>query len=120
MTVSVTTEILMRAVSRSLCVRSVPAEMVRPRQTGACCPPFALSSLPCRLRLRRGSATAYPPILSLYPRTAADHPHHICEGTPHLDTRDLNTLGYYEWRDGLIRGIAAHHAGLLPPYSRRS
>ena len=39
---------------------------------------------------------------------------YIAEATAHLDTRDLNTLGYYEWRDGLIRGIAAHHAGLLP------
>lgn len=39
---------------------------------------------------------------------------YIAEATAHLDTRDLNTLGYYEWRDGLIRGIAAHHAGMLP------
>lgn len=39
---------------------------------------------------------------------------YIAEATSHLDTCDLNTLGYYEWRDGLIRGIAAHHAGLLP------
>ena len=39
---------------------------------------------------------------------------YIAEATAHLDTRDLNTLGYYEWRDGLMRGIAAHHAGLLP------
>ena len=39
---------------------------------------------------------------------------YIAEATAHLDTRDLHTLGYYEWRDGLIRGIAAHHAGLLP------
>ena len=25
-------------------------------------------------------------------------------------------LGYYEWREGLLRGIAAHHAGLLPVF----
>ena len=23
-------------------------------------------------------------------------------------------LGYYEWREGLLRGLAAHHAGMLP------
>ncbi|MDO5750664.1 MAG: DEAD/DEAH box helicase [Rothia sp. (in: high G+C Gram-positive bacteria)] len=39
---------------------------------------------------------------------------YIAEATAHLDTRDLNALGYYEWREGLERGIAAHHAGLLP------
>ena len=39
---------------------------------------------------------------------------YIAETTAHLDNRDLHALGYYEWRDGLIRGVAAHHAGLLP------
>ena len=29
---------------------------------------------------------------------------------------DLDVLGYWEWRDGLERGIAAHHAGMLPAF----
>ena len=29
---------------------------------------------------------------------------------------DLVVLGYYEWLEGLERGIAAHHAGLLPAF----
>jgi ATP-dependent RNA helicase HelY len=29
---------------------------------------------------------------------------------------DLAVLGYYEWREGLMRGLAAHHAGLLPVF----
>ncbi len=29
---------------------------------------------------------------------------------------DLGVLGYWEWVDGLERGIAAHHAGLLPAF----
>ena len=29
---------------------------------------------------------------------------------------DLVVLGYYEWYEGLERGIAAHHAGLLPAF----
>nr|MDP9165927.1 DEAD/DEAH box helicase [Actinomycetota bacterium] len=33
-----------------------------------------------------------------------------------LDDADLAVLGYYEWREGLLRGIAAHHAGLLPVF----
>ncbi len=30
--------------------------------------------------------------------------------------RDLAVLGYYEWREGLLRGLAAHHAGMLPAF----
>jgi ATP-dependent RNA helicase HelY len=33
-----------------------------------------------------------------------------------LDDADLEVLGYYEWREALLRGIAAHHAGLLPVF----
>ncbi|TFC96897.1 MULTISPECIES: DEAD/DEAH box helicase [Cryobacterium] len=29
---------------------------------------------------------------------------------------DLGVLGYFEWLDGLERGVAAHHAGLLPAF----
>jgi ATP-dependent RNA helicase HelY len=33
-----------------------------------------------------------------------------------LEDSDLAVLGYYEWREGLLRGLAAHHAGLLPVF----
>lgn len=33
-----------------------------------------------------------------------------------LDEDDLGVLGYHQWVDGLIRGVAAHHAGLLPVF----
>jgi ATP-dependent RNA helicase HelY len=33
-----------------------------------------------------------------------------------LADTDLAVLGYYEWREGLMRGLAAHHAGLLPVF----
>ena len=38
-----------------------------------------------------------------------------------LADSDLAVLGYYEWREGLLRGLAAHHAGMLPvvPAHRR-
>lgn len=29
---------------------------------------------------------------------------------------DLSVLGYWEWLDGLERGLAAHHAGMLPVF----
>ena len=31
-----------------------------------------------------------------------------------LAAADLEVLDYYEWREGLLRGLAAHHAGMLP------
>ncbi|GEL19696.1 ATP-dependent RNA helicase [Pseudonocardia asaccharolytica DSM 44247 = NBRC 16224] len=36
--------------------------------------------------------------------------------TGDLPQADLGVLGYWEWREGLERGIAAHHAGLLPAF----
>ncbi len=36
--------------------------------------------------------------------------------TADLPKADLNVLGYAEWLAGLQRGIAAHHAGLLPTF----
>ncbi|MGH3518687.1 MAG: DEAD/DEAH box helicase [Haloechinothrix sp.] len=36
--------------------------------------------------------------------------------TGDLPESDLGVLGYWEWRDALERGIAAHHAGLLPAF----
>ncbi|HEY8532924.1 MAG TPA: DEAD/DEAH box helicase [Micromonospora sp.] len=33
-----------------------------------------------------------------------------------IPAEDLTVLGYWEWRDGLERGLAAHHAGMLPVF----
>ncbi len=33
-----------------------------------------------------------------------------------IPDRDLATLGYHEWLEGLQRGLAAHHAGMLPAF----
>jgi ATP-dependent RNA helicase HelY len=34
--------------------------------------------------------------------------------TAELNEADLVVLEYHEWREGLLRGLAAHHAGMLP------
>ncbi|MEU4745866.1 DEAD/DEAH box helicase, partial [Actinosynnema sp. NPDC023658] len=36
--------------------------------------------------------------------------------TKDLPQGDLMVLGYWEWREALERGIASHHAGLLPAF----
>jgi ATP-dependent RNA helicase HelY len=33
-----------------------------------------------------------------------------------IPDQDLGVLGYWEWLEGLERGIAAHHAGMLPAF----
>ncbi len=36
--------------------------------------------------------------------------------TASIPSDDLRILGYWEWLEGLERGIAAHHAGMLPTF----
>ncbi|MDG4666577.1 RNA helicase [Mycobacterium sp. 236(2023)] len=36
--------------------------------------------------------------------------------TADLNDTDLIVLDYHEWREGLLRGLAAHHAGMLPTF----
>ncbi|MCP3803722.1 DEAD/DEAH box helicase [Allokutzneria sp. A3M-2-11 16] len=40
----------------------------------------------------------------------------IKEKTAELPEGDLTVLGFWEWREALERGVAAHHAGLLPAF----
>ncbi len=41
---------------------------------------------------------------------------HVERRTEDLPDDDLRVLGFWEWLDGLERGIAAHHAGMLPTF----
>src|SRR3954471_9609296 len=41
---------------------------------------------------------------------------HVERRTADLPSSDLAVLGYDEWLSGLERGVAAHHAGLLPTF----
>jgi ATP-dependent RNA helicase HelY len=38
------------------------------------------------------------------------------ERTRSIPDQDLSVLGYWDWLDGLQRGVAAHHAGMLPAF----
>jgi len=59
--------------------------------------------------LRRGLRLTEPAERDLIRRVAA-------ERTADLPDDDLRVLGYGEFLDGLDRGIAAHHAGMLPVF----
>jgi len=41
---------------------------------------------------------------------------YVQEHTRTLQDEDLGVLGYFEWVDNLERGVASHHAGLLPAF----
>jgi ATP-dependent RNA helicase HelY len=40
----------------------------------------------------------------------------VDEAGQDIPTDDLEVLGFWNWRDGLLRGFAAHHAGMLPTF----
>jgi ATP-dependent RNA helicase HelY len=40
----------------------------------------------------------------------------VDEHTGSLPDEDLHVLGFWEWREGLLAGLAAHHAGLVPAF----
>ena len=40
----------------------------------------------------------------------------VTRRTADIPSQDLPVLGYDEWLAGLVRGVAAHHAGLLPAF----
>lgn len=41
---------------------------------------------------------------------------HVDAACAHLPDEDLQVLGFHEFRQGIARGIAAHHAGMLPTF----
>jgi ATP-dependent RNA helicase HelY len=41
---------------------------------------------------------------------------HVTARTAEIPREDLNVLGYHDFLDGLERGVAAHHAGMLPTF----
>jgi ATP-dependent RNA helicase HelY len=59
--------------------------------------------------LRAGLRLTTPEEAEIIQRTAERR-------TAHIPRDDLAVLGYGEWLDGLRRGIAAHHAGMLPAF----
>ncbi len=50
------------------------------------------------------------------PEEAAEILDFIEERCQLLNDDDLGVLGYHEWVDAAMRGVAAHHAGLLPVF----
>jgi len=43
---------------------------------------------------------------------------HVEAACAHLPSEDLHALGYHDFLDGLTRGVASHHAGMLPAFKQ--
>ena len=97
----------------------------------------SLPAEPLRRRPRLDAEGLLPAIVFIFSRVGCDAAVTQCVGanlrltTPaerdeiyafveehcrHLPEDDLHVLGYHEFLDGLTRGIAAHHAGMLPTF----
>jgi ATP-dependent RNA helicase HelY len=50
------------------------------------------------------------------PEEAAEITARVQDRTAEIPEEDLPVLGYHDWLAGLQRGIAAHHAGMLPTF----
>src|SRR5687767_4788507 len=65
-------------------------------------------------------AAVHQCLLSGLRLTAEDERAQIAEiidrRTGSLPEEDLHVLGFWEWREGLLAGLAAHHAGLVPAF----
>lgn len=70
---------------------------------------------------RNGCDEAVEQILSSGLRLTESHERasiraQVLEATRDIPDEDLSALGFLEWSDALERGVAAHHAGLLPRF----
>jgi ATP-dependent RNA helicase HelY len=106
--------------------RYVPRQRIRERRTG----PVDIASV-------LDDHTMLPAIFFIFSRKGCDNAvrdvvfsgevlttpeerdeiHSVIEArTAHLSGEDLASLGFHEWEDSLMAGVAAHHAGLIPVF----
>lgn len=126
---------LVRYVEHRQLVESVPAPRARRGRRAIGRPAPATGASRPELVARLESEGLLPAIWFIFSRTGCEEAVQQClqsalrltdagqvarireiveRHTAALPPDDLETLGYWEWRDGLERGFAAHHAGMIP------
>ncbi|GAA1730219.1 DEAD/DEAH box helicase [Aeromicrobium alkaliterrae] len=75
----------------------------------------------CFIFSRAGCAAAVNQLLDARvmlttPEERVEIENYVDEACSHLPDEDLHVLGFHEFREALGRGIAAHHAGMLPTF----
>ena len=80
-----------------------------------CCRPSSSCSAAWAAMQRCDSAWT-PAFGSRSPRSGTRSAPSSSSAARDIPDEDLHVLGYHEWVDGLERGLAAHHAGMLPTF----
>ncbi len=71
---------------------------------------------PGRLRRGRAAVPEREPAADHARRSATRSSRSSRSAAGNIPDEDLHVLGYHDFLDGLTRGIAAHHAGMLPTF----
>lgn len=96
-----------RAASRPQVIRALEAQELLPAIT------FIFSRAACDAAVQQCAAAG----LSLTtPEEREEIARRVDEACAELPDSDRDVLGFWGWRDGLLRGLAAHHAGMLPSF----
>src|SRR5262245_12932470 len=74
---------------------------------------FIFSRAGCEAAVRQ---CVYAGLRMLGPEERAGVRAYVTDRCAMIPDEDLAVLGYHEWLDALERGVAAHHAGLLPTF----
>ncbi|WP_113717924.1 DEAD/DEAH box helicase [Arthrobacter dokdonensis] len=98
---------LVRRASRPQVIRALESQDLLPAIT------FIFSRAACDAAVQQCAAAGLWLTTPAERAEIADRVDAACAGLP---DSDREVLGFWGWRDGLLRGLAAHHAGLLPSF----
>lgn len=98
---------VVRKASRPQIIRELERANLLPAIT------FIFSRAACDAAVQQCSAAG---LWLTTPEEQAEISERVEEACADLPDSDRDVLGYWGWRDGLLRGLAAHHAGMLPRF----
>jgi len=98
---------LVKRASRPQVIRALDAKDLLPAIT------FIFSRAACDAAVQQCAAAG---LWLTTPAERAEIADRVDAACAELPDSDREVLGYWGWRDGLLRGLAAHHAGMLPTF----
>ncbi|MGO2540699.1 MAG: DEAD/DEAH box helicase [Specibacter sp.] len=96
-----------RAASRPQVIRALESQDLLPAIT------FIFSRAACDAAVQQCAAAG---LWLTTPEEQAEIARRVDTACAELPDADKDILGFWGWRDGLLRGLAAHHAGMLPSF----
>lgn len=96
-----------RAASRPQVIRALESQNLLPAIT------FIFSRAACDAAVQQCAAAG---LWLTTQEEQAEIAYRVDKACAELPDSDKDVLGFWGWRDGLLRGLAAHHAGMLPSF----